>query len=236
MRIFNTTDYKMFKTILGNRTVQVSHVKNLINSIGRNNQLESYPIQVNEHNEVVDGQHRLAAAAYLKVPIYYFIAYGAGINEMLNHNVNNLSWKTSDFMQFFVKNNNSNYIILYSFCKKYGISVSTGMLLMENGAHIRNSMDTFKSGKFIAKNVARATEMIERLSEIRPYTELGVWKDREFISTMYHVYKKITHKDLMKQLKRTEHKLTPKSSVRNYLRAIEDIYNYRLHYKINLSS
>ena len=66
-----TTDYDIFKQLLGNREINYNHVRRLIKSMQ-----EEYlivPIQVNEKMEVIDGQHRIAACKELGFPIYYMI-------------------------------------------------------------------------------------------------------------------------------------------------------------------
>ena len=74
MKVEETTDYKQFKKVKGNRGYAQRHLKNLVSSIAQNNLLQYSPIIVNDKMEVIDGQHRLAAAQSLGLPIYYVVA------------------------------------------------------------------------------------------------------------------------------------------------------------------
>ena len=62
MDVIETTDYDIFKGIVGNRKVEKKHVEMLTGAIDRNNLLNVRPIIVNEEMMVIDGQHRLEAA------------------------------------------------------------------------------------------------------------------------------------------------------------------------------
>jgi hypothetical protein len=68
--IYKTTDYDIFKTLAENRPISVKQVGKLVREIQRKNMLHIKPIDVTADMEVVDGQHRLAAARELGVPIY----------------------------------------------------------------------------------------------------------------------------------------------------------------------
>jgi len=70
LSIQKTTDYSQFKSFASNRDVSP---EKLIESIKKHNMLESHPIIVTKNKIIIDGQHRLAAAIQLKVPIYYVV-------------------------------------------------------------------------------------------------------------------------------------------------------------------
>ena len=68
-----TTDYKKFKIIQGNRALREFHVEYLKKSIMKDNLLYLNPILVNSDYYVFDGQHRLKVAEDLNLPIFYTI-------------------------------------------------------------------------------------------------------------------------------------------------------------------
>jgi hypothetical protein len=70
LSIQKTTDYSQFKSFASNRDVSP---QKLIDSIKIHNMLESHPILVTKNKVIIDGQHRLAAAIALKLPIYYVV-------------------------------------------------------------------------------------------------------------------------------------------------------------------
>lgn len=233
MRIYNTKKYDSFKTVQGNRVVNPTHVKNLIKSISANNLLEYFPIAVNQDMEVIDGQHRLEAAKTMGLPVYYAVVYQTGLDDVQRINSNIINWKTNDYLHCFIEKKNENYIILNGFCIKYGLSVSLVMTLMGyNG----KALDIFKAGKFKVKNLFDANNMAEKLNDLKPYCEGSTWKDRELIKALFEIYKKVTHAKLIKQLNKSGQKIIGQATTKDYMRVIEDIYNKRLHYKINFFS
>lgn len=232
MRIYTTKNYSLFNTVGGNRNINKTHVKNLIKSISENNMLEFFPIAINRQMEVIDGQHRLEAAMSMNLPVYYTIIDGSGLKEVQQINSNIKPWKTNDYLNCFVQLNNTNYIILRDFCNKYNLSVSIAFTLMGFGKD-GNVMASFKNGSFKIKNLKKAETMADYIFSIKPYTEIGVWKSRNFIEALHDVYEKVSHNKLLKQIKKAKTKIMPKASVKEYIRSMEDIYNFRLHNKIN---
>ena len=59
--VYYTKDLSIFKIIDGNRIPNLSHIRRISGSIKQNGVLMN-PIIVNKSFEVIDGQHRLAAA------------------------------------------------------------------------------------------------------------------------------------------------------------------------------
>lgn len=71
--IRSTTNYDKFKIHPYGRKISKKHVNRLVDSISRENHLDSSPILVNLNFEIICGQHRLMAAKKLGVPIYYVV-------------------------------------------------------------------------------------------------------------------------------------------------------------------
>jgi ParB-like chromosome segregation protein Spo0J len=71
-QVFQTFDYDAYdpynNQLLGNRTPDRSHVRKIKESMEKN----YYPtiIQVNEQNQIIDGQHRFLAIKELGLPMY----------------------------------------------------------------------------------------------------------------------------------------------------------------------
>ena len=51
--VYETNDYSMFKSLTGNRDVQLVHVKRLVRSFTENYLFS--PVIINEKNEIIDG-------------------------------------------------------------------------------------------------------------------------------------------------------------------------------------
>ena len=241
MKVEKTTDYGQFKKIKGNRVFAVRHLKNLIASIASNNLLQYTPIIVNEQMEIVDGQHRLAAAKKLGVPIYYVQVDKGDLNDVISINANLKSWTLADYLESQVLLGIKDYQILNEYVDKYklpiGISIRLLMGVKANsgsnstvkmgGGAVSSATRVFKEGNFKVTNLEEAEFIGKKAQEIAPYTEVGVWKDRNFIEALTTVYANVKPSAFIDAVSRSGMKISKKSKVRDYLIYFEDIYNFR---------
>lgn len=91
--LYKTSDYGMFKVLLGNRFIEQRYVEKLRKSMMKNGILPM-PIIINEKNEVIDGQHRLAAIARLGGDVYHIIVPGLTLDDCISINCQQHSWTT----------------------------------------------------------------------------------------------------------------------------------------------
>ena len=95
-QVLKTTDYNLFSFISGNRKINLAHAKRLERSF-KNRHLFS-PIIVNEYHQIIDGQHRFTVCSKLKLPIYYIVVNGYGLDEVQILNTNSSNWKKIDYL------------------------------------------------------------------------------------------------------------------------------------------
>jgi hypothetical protein len=95
--IQSTTDYEQFKFLEKNRPI---YPKYLIESIKEKNMLKSFPIIVDKNMNIIDGQHRLKAAQYLGIPIFYTISEDLTENDMGRCQVQKC-WTMPDYLRFY---------------------------------------------------------------------------------------------------------------------------------------
>lgn len=110
-KILKTTDYRMFKRMVGNRRIKEGHVKKLMDSMTKVGLIPA-PIIVNEKFEVIDGQHRLEACLRLGLPVYYVIIPGVGERECIEMNTSSDAWKTIDYILYYAEKGSEPYSIL----------------------------------------------------------------------------------------------------------------------------
>ena len=111
--IYSTTNYNIFKTLIGNRNLNGRH-KDLIASIKEHGQLN--PITVNEKYEVIDGQARLAALKMLGLPVEYIVKSGAGHTECVEWNNTGKRWTTRDFIKSYADLGYTSFMYLENLC------------------------------------------------------------------------------------------------------------------------
>lgn len=130
MQLIKTTDYDCFVPIMSNRELDKRHVMNLQRSIKQRNLLMVRPIIVNENMEVIDGQHRLAAAQMIDEPVYYLQVKGLTQQDLAVLNTHQKNWSVMDFVNFYTLQGVPEYKKLSRLCNKYPLMKPTVMLRM----------------------------------------------------------------------------------------------------------
>lgn len=232
MKIYKTKDYSVFGKILGNRKVVPQHVKRLADSILTQNMLEFNPIVVNKKMQIIDGQHRLEVAKVNNLDVYYTVIDNADLKDVQMLNANNRGWTAKDYLDSFIELGYDDYIYLADFMREFDLPLAISRALLSGGYRV--GLQEFKDGLFKIKNVNNARIMAQRLKEIKPYVDLNVWKDREFIKALTESYKICGHRELIRKLNVTGVKITKERTPREYLRQIEYLYNFKRRQKIRI--
>jgi hypothetical protein len=105
----STRDYKIFRTIKGNRAIVHANINRITKSIMGMNLLNIFPVVVNERMEVIDGQHRLQVAKQLELEVFYKVVPGLTIKDVIAINSAQKEWKLSDYLECYCKLEDSNY-------------------------------------------------------------------------------------------------------------------------------
>lgn len=228
--VHTTTDYFLFKSIGGNRNKNLLHINRLKKSMQ-----EHYlftVIIVNEHYEIIDGQHRFDCIVDLKLPLNYIICSGYGLNEVHILNQNSKTWNADDYLTGYVNLGNKEYIKFAEFKTKYGIGHNETLALLTGGR--QKSIDTFYTGQFKVANYEAACVAIEKILMVLPY--YGGAKRKVFIFAMLSLLQneKFSFDEFMHKLKMQPTAMQDCVSTTAYIAMIEVIYNFRRSEKVNL--
>lgn len=182
-------DYGKFKQIDGNRKINRGHVARLIEAIERKNLLEYFPILLNEDMEVIDGQHRLSAAATLGIPFYYQVVPGLTLTDVMAINTNSKSWNMLDFINSHIELGKTDYEVLQNFMDTYHWNPSTSAMLLSGyngffGAKGGSITNKVKNGEFKVASLGLAEKIAKQVLELRHYTDFEGNRDREFIAAL----------------------------------------------------
>lgn len=162
MEIFQTTDYDKFQIIVSNREVDKSHVKKLAESIKRKNLLFIRPLIVNEKMELIDGQHRLQAAALIKAPVFYVKASGLTKTDITVLNTAQKNWTRIDFINFYAIEGVPEFKQLSKLINKYShIKVSAIITLCTANQY------GLRQGKIYLANYDRAVMVCEWITTLK---------------------------------------------------------------------
>ena len=260
-KIFETTDYSKFKTLVGNREVNKLHVKKLKESFER--QYMKTIITVNEFFEIIDGQHRLAAAIALKaekgivLPIYYIIMVGYGLKQVQALNNDNKNWNKKDYLKTFCDQDIESYNMYKEFKELFPMfgDVVCEMLLTDKLSHTKNSTDStlisktnkdgsyttndFIEGNLVIPDYAKSIANANKILTIKPYCTDGYMKP-QFVRAMLGVMKNpdYSHDRMLNRLAVKSTSLRNCTKVSEYRDLIDYVYNYdmRAFNKLNLKS
>jgi hypothetical protein len=230
-QVHTTTDYFLFKTLDGNRSLNKIHLKRLIDSIRK--QYVFTVIVVNENYEIIDGQHRFEAVRELQLPLNYIICEGYGLKEVHLLNANSKTWTHEDYMIGYADLGMKDYIIYREFRNKYKFGhYECSTLLM--GKDMAKRFEKFINGEFKVMAYDQACKRADMIYGIQPYYK--GFNRRSFVFAMISMFnnKNFSYNEFISKLKLQPTALIDLPSVEAYKELIEEIYNYRRREKINL--
>ena len=146
-KIYETSDYKIFKYLKGNRAIHEPWVRKLAELI-KENDLQ-IPIIVDDKMIVQDGQHRLEAYKIVGLPVKYIIKNKFGLDEVRAINQNSKKWTLTDFMMSFVKLGNKDYQLLEWFVKTYEMPILASVAMLNGKGFVDSkTIKGYKEGEY----------------------------------------------------------------------------------------
>lgn len=238
-QILFTTNYGMFKALLGNRDLSSRHVDELVESFQ-----EEYlfsPIIVNEKFQVIDGQHRLEACKKLGLPVYYIVVQGYGMKEIQRFNQNTNNWMNKDFLKSYCDKKVEPYIEMRKFMECYpSFGMKTTLVLMnlnKNTGQVKNYLTLskeFENGRLHIVNLKHTYEIAKKLMEYQEFFD--AFNQHKFIVALIALFKNpnFLHEEFIKKLRIQPGALQRCANGEQYRSLVEDIYNYKRKDKVNL--
>ncbi len=172
--IKTTTDYSLFSMMEQNRDIDMSNrkVKNLFKSMKDHGWLMAFPAMARKNGSkliLIDGQHRVAVARELGIPVRYVIEDRDIDVAQLNDTSH--AWTVDDFVKRYTKEGLPDYVSLMAFSEHYGISLPMASGLLNNTSSPGNVLHRVKMGTFkiTSRPMATATaDCYKRLCAINP--------------------------------------------------------------------
>ena len=243
--VFVTNDYGMFKTIDGNRPINMNHVKKLKNSIYTNGWFPESQIVVEPGMAVLDGQHRIEALKLfaeeygVKPKIKYTVQKSrpkdtqTSIEWVKAFNDLNKKWNSSDCAHSFAKRGFEDYIYYLDFKEMHKFCHSACLVLLSNKPNAQSNRD-FLAGKFKIPYTDMAEVRAERIHQLKPlfpYADSII-----FVRTISKFWneKNFSHQEFIHKLE-LNRDLLYKTDADGYIRQISKIYNHANRNKINFN-
>jgi hypothetical protein len=238
-----TTDYAKFETLAGNRDVNPLHVSRLSNSF-REEYLLS-PITVNERFEIIDGQHRFAAARINQLPINYIIVPGYRLPQVQRLNTGTSNWKKVDYLRSYADLGVLPYVQMRRFMVKFpqlGIAASE-CLLVQNGSGANNKgaeaggrgkKRHFQEGTLEIADLEFAYKAAAKIVKMKQFYD--GYNRAIFVRAVSSLMQKPNFNVdyFIEKLARCSSMFGHRQSIGEYIVLIEEIYNYRKRHKDNL--
>jgi len=248
-KIFYTKDYSMFKTLAGNREVNIAHIKKLEKSFE-----EEYlvsPILINEKFQIIDGQHRFEAAKNLQMPVYYYMIKGYELNQVQRLNTNLKEWKKVDYLESYASLGYKEYILFKKFMAEFTMFSLTccQVILSNTGSEKQIQSESFKSksnktgkvsarefqsGEFKVHDYELAVSNANKILDFRPYYD-GFGR-KAFVSAMVRIlqHKNYDHERMVQRMKNYPAEFGHCLNMIKYREQIETVFNYRSRKKLTL--
>jgi hypothetical protein len=240
-QIQKTTNYDLFKYLLGNRKLKKNHIKKLRTSIEKSNHLNLHPIIVNQNYEVIDGQHRLEVARQLGLEIYYFKSEIISDHHLIDSNVNQQTWEVENYIDYFaLKENKPQYILLKQMMKQTKLKPKA-LITLILGSISNEFLEFLKTGKFIFPTSQDYNKILSFYCDfcayindkkIRPFS---MFTNFNFTKALRWIYKTtgFEYNIFFKKLDLRWFDLKPQRSSREWYELLINIYNYKNHSKID---
>lgn len=236
----STTDYKQFKILTSNRRVSKAHVRTLLRSMESHPDLFQYrPILINKNMFIIDGQHRFTAAQQLGVPVWYVEAPDMTIADTQAMNQNQRNWTPLDFARSFAAVGNKDYQTYIKFREDYPHfehavthNILTGVY---SGSTAKGGIaGRFKTGEFkVSEDLEEASNLADQLEELFEivYPKVG-GRSATLLTALLRMMRNPDYdQDQMVKHLKEQQDIKYRPNTKEYLRDMEDVYNFNM--KIN---
>jgi len=235
-KMYATTNYDMFKTIVGNRPVipKGAHYKEVMDSIAKEGQI--VPAVVNDRNEIIDGQHRLHICKELGIPFVYIVSDGRGFADIAKANAGR-KWKTESFVYGYALNGGANadsYRYLKALYDEFNPPIMKSVFTRIQSRHNPEVARQIREGNF--KMSAHEYELISKcLRELIAYGYADFIKENNRPSNVYWAalcytwrHPMVDNARLIKLMWQNEKRVSASNKIKEVLESLSIIYNKKL--------
>lgn len=227
-RIYQTTDYSVFKKLGGNRDVLECRKNTIKKSIIENGYVRN-PIVVNEHMEIIDGQGRFEALKELSLPVEYVIAHGAGQKECIALNANQKNWKSADYVKSFAELGLEDYKNLQSLCDLFPnleqMNLVNVVAKIGNGGSSAHIIRQGNLKIYHPETVVDRLKYYEKVHSVIKGNEFGLQRTYAGVISFLYECEKIDHEKLFNNLCKYIKFVTPVFTTKQALETLEFVYN-----------
>jgi len=241
-KVYETSDYSLFRKKMGNREVDNDHVQKLMARMQAS--LLPLPIivtKIGSEYEIDDGQHTMYSRRNLGLPILFIVTNELQEGGMTLKNVQSLngsrdSWTSQQYLDSFCQLKDKKYIRFREFCTECDVSIENALILTGCDNSSR-ALDLFRDGDLpvvTEESYKTAKDRADKIHAIHAF--FGKAWNRNFVRALCQMLSipQFDFNDLLRNLGRKPTLLEPQVSVFKYKVAINDAFNFGKHNKIYL--
>ena len=226
-KIQSTRNYKMFHRNADNRPVDLTKHRKLADSMREYGFIDAFPIVVVRKDGkliVKDGQHRLALAEELSLPVYWIEA--AEDFDIAKINSTAKIWQFKDFAQTYAAKGLHDYQVGIDFAELHGLAITNAFALLAGHTSHSNIANQFMTGEFKVRDLAYANSVAAVYSPMVAMSP--VIKNARFLEACMACcrVKDFSATRLLQNAARCREKLLAYSTRDAYLDMLEEIYNF----------
>lgn len=192
--VYKTDDLNIFKFSKFNRTVLLSSKmieqakEGLIN-----------PIIVNEDFIVIDGQHRLAAAKAVDVPIEYIVKPGLNENDIVRMNTVQKPWTLKNHIEAWANQGNEEYRLLAEIIKTHVADTTSVVEISLDALNPSKARNVVEKGQFKFNNKEITNEFFDLYRDFRKKADIP--SRVKVVQSLYQLfrYEKVNMDRLLKK-------------------------------------
>jgi len=230
-KVFETTDYDLFKNVKGNRVVNENWAEKLAEKMEERH-LDD-PIRVTSNYKVLDGQHRILACKQLGRPVRFYIVDNGNDLDVTRLNSDRKNWTLEGYLNFWHDRphaHQQDYQLLKHLTTKYELGLEVAIVAGARRVNRDSTLSAdFKSGKYKVVDYGWAQRFGEDYQKL--VGVLGkVAKQRTFLNVFLIFYK---HPDFefarfLHAIKTNGGKILNASDRTTMIKVFEQVYNFQL--------
>lgn len=191
------------------------------------------PILVDTNGKVYDGQHRLQYAKEHNLPVYYTVIKGLEKQDCQIMNTTQKKWDAKDYIHYYSKLGNENYIRLAQLCEEYSFLappiIVTAIKSRGYGGHEQFST---KDGKLIItdREAKKARNKLNFYKKVEPYIKMIKGKTSQLYNAIGFCYDlpEIDNDRLYRTIRERIKTIAPPANLEWALKGLEEIYNWHV--------
>lgn len=226
-KLYCTDDYSAFVSAPGQRPIKWRSVEIIAESMRERGFIPGMHMLVTTKREIIEGQHRLKAAELLGISVWCMCE-----ESLSRDNVPMLAkmareWSPDDYLSAHASAGKKEYIKLKAFREKWGIAPSLCVAMAAKPGDRGAMQRDFQNGTLVFSNYEKAELIVQRCSDFGRW--IVWWRDTVFVRAVQKVseHPEYDHRQMMQRMEYNSIKLVRCVAVDQYIKILEEIYNYR---------